>query len=181
MKTIYLSFVFSLFIYAVLAQDKITIRKSKDTIDYFNIQMKYKYSLYKVTVNGFNQKFVCPKLLTIHGVAAIPDRYYANNWFKGYDSIISYGWYKRTNTNYLEGPVRSIFKEGTTYGNFKLNRKTNSLIMSIPNKNKKIKPVTYKLKVLKFSAYEVIFQDLEYKNGHKFYYFVRNYKWPFLY
>lgn len=163
-------------LYSQKASDKIKIKKlPTDTIDYVYMNSVKGYTLNKVVGKSGDLKNNCSKILTFRlGINSDLADYYSgvySNRFREGDTVMSMVWYMPDYINCLgqECDVWNLIR----YTKIKLNKNSNILTME---KYPCVLDKTagkFLFKVIKFSEYEIILQDLQ-KSIEKYYYFRKN-------
>ena len=155
--------------------DKIKIKKSRDTIDYF--YLNYKPGYHFVSLFGGSGKMAhnCGKAL-IWRLNIDSTQTYVFNWdypkkFNKGDTAVSIEWYLKNDNKCFS----NMCERGNLlrYGKCYINKRTNILIFEKFQCQSDIESGKYMFKVIKFSEYEIILKDLQ-RRSDVFYHFIKN-------
>lgn len=158
------------------SSEKIKVKKLPvDTIDYVYMNSVKGYTLHKVVGKSGDLKNNCSKILMFRvGINADLSDYYSGvytNRFRAGDTVMSMAWYMPDNINCLgqKCDVWNLIR----FTKIRLNKNSNVLTMEkYPCESDKTAG-KFLFKVIKFSEYEIILQDLQ-KSIEKYYYFRKN-------
>ena len=147
---------------------KIKVKKLNDTIDYRNISDLHNYKFAKKTLNNNPVSHYCGtrlKFMTIVDSSQFKNsKYGEDSAYKNGDTLVELCWYQIS-------LVKCLCCHGNSFGKLKINRGTNIIIIKPAICKNYKKGITLMFKVIKFSFYEIILEEINGKKLPLRYYF----------